>query len=95
MIQVAEPKDMAAANAVAEAVRAAIILASMAEMDVAGPVSLKFDFAEDGAITVTAMDADGVEEDSGVIPPDAIVAFMAEDMAEDPMPEADPALATK
>lgn len=83
MIQVPDPKDMAAAEAVGDAVKAAIILAHMAEMDVVTPAALKFGFAPDGSITVTAMDSDDVEEDSGVIPSDAIMAFQAEDMAED------------
>lgn len=77
------PEDMAAAEAVAEAVKAAIILACMAGMDVVSPAALKFKFAPDGEITLSSMDADDAEEDSGVIPAEAIQAFLAEDKAEE------------
>lgn len=78
-----DPMDMAAVEAVAKAVRAAIVLASMAGMDLLSESpSLLLDFAPEGDITVTLM-VDGAEVDSGTITSANITAYLAEDVVED------------
>jgi hypothetical protein len=78
-----DPQDMMAVQAVAKAVKAAIVLASMAGMDLLSESpSLLLDFAPEGDITITLM-VDGAEVDSGTITSANIAAYLAEDMAEE------------
>lgn len=85
-----DPMDMMAVEAVAKAVKAAIVLASMAGMDLLSESpSLHLDFAPEGDITITLM-MDGVEGDSGTITAANIAAYLAEDEVEDAVVAVEP-----